>query len=331
MEFAEGELRKKVRPFAVAHNIRALVEVGLTLAAYLALMVVLYVSLQNGWWAIYAAGAFIVALFMVKIFTIQHDCGHNSLFSSAVANKWCGRLCAMFTTMPFGAWKEEHDEHHGHVADIEKISHGDVHLLTVEQYRQATSPTRVVYHTLRHPVFHIVFAPFFYFFVKSKYPGIHRRDMWSSVILTNLVLVLVYGTLVHLLGFWVMVALFVPAAYLGGVVGLTLFYLQHDYPGVEWYLTEEWQHEHAALHGSSLIVLPQPLEWLTHAIGYHHIHHLNSRIPGYRLRECYESVPEMQASKPLSWRDVIEAFRLKLWSHEKRALVAYAEATNLSR
>lgn len=331
MEFTEGELRKKVASYSRANNGRALLEVVVSFAGYVLVLGVAYYGFTTSQWLLYALGSMISALFMVKIFTLQHDCGHGSLFSVEWANRWFGRVCSLVTTMPFGAWKEEHDVHHGHVVDIDQIGHGDISLMTVEQYKQATWQTRLKYHLLRHPVFHIVFAPFFYFFIKSKFPGIHRSDMWVSVVLTNVAVVLLYGGLAYVVGIGVLLCLFIPASYLGGIIGLVLFYLQHDYPEAEWYTTDEWSHEHAALHGSSLIVLPQPLEWLTHAIGYHHIHHLNSKIPGYRLRECFESIPEMQTPKPLSWRDVIEAFKLKLWSHEKRALVAFSEAMSLSR
>lgn len=331
MGHSEGELRTKVAPYSGADNRRAVIELALAFGGYLLVMMIAYFGLVNSQWFIYGVGSLASALFMVKIFTLQHDCGHGSLFSADWANTWFGRVCSLVTTMPFGAWKEEHDVHHGHVVDIDQVSHGDIKLMTVEQYKQAPWRTRVVYQLLRHPVFHIVFAPFFYFFVKSKFPGIQNRKMWLSVVLTNLAVVIFYGGLVYWLGIWVMVFLFVPASYLGGVIGLVLFYLQHDYPEAEWYTTDEWDHEHAALHGSSLIVLPQPLEWFTHAIGYHHIHHLNSKIPGYRLRECFESIPEMQTPTPLTWRDVVNSFKLKLWSHEKRALVQFSEIAQLSR
>lgn len=266
---------------------------------------------------------------MVKVFTLLHDCSHGSMFTNDWANRWVGRFLSLFITMPFYSWKAEHEEHHSHVVDMEKIDKGDIPLLTVAEYRALSPLKQRGYRIFRQPIFFLLVAPFLYFFIKSRIPAIYTKDVILSVVLTNLFVAILYLPLLWIFGFWTMVLVFAIPAYLGGMVGILLFYLQHDYPGVEWFKTADWEYEHAALAGSSLIILPAPLEWFSNAIGYHHIHHLNSKIPGYRLRECFDSVPAFQSVTPLTWSDVIEAFRLKLWSYEQNRLVTFDEISKL--
>jgi len=318
--------RDSVQKFSSANNLLAVKELVLSLLGYSVFIYGIYYSYSESIWLGYILCTLVGGLFMIKVFTIQHDCGHGSFFTAPILNTWTGRLLALFTTMPYNAWKYEHDIHHSHVVDIDSISHGDITLLTVEQYRELSPRDKFFYRLIRHPIFYLVVAPFVYFFVKSKIPGVWNRPNILSVAYTNIFILIIYGGLVWYFGFWTTVFVFVPAAYVGGIIGIGLFYLQHDYPEATWFKKDDWSHEEASLQGSSLMVLPQPLEWLTHSIGYHHIHHLNSKVPGYRLRECYEQVPEMREVEPLSWRDVLEAYRLKLWSHERNSLINFAEA-----
>jgi acyl-lipid omega-6 desaturase (Delta-12 desaturase) len=327
----QKHLYTEASAFAKADNRRSYTEVVVTLGSYLALLYILYISYTHGLWLLYVPACVVASLIMVKIFTLLHDCSHHSLFTSVRQNHIVGVFLSLFITMPFTSWKTEHDDHHGHVVDIDKINHGDIPLLTVEQYHNAPPYKRLGYKIFRQPIFFLIVAPFLYFFIKSRIPGIWTRSVVISVLCTNIAVALIYLPLLWYFGFWTIVFVFAPAAYLGGMLGVALFYLQHDYGEAEWFTTPNWEHTHASLAGSSLIILPQPLEWFSHAIGYHHIHHLNSHIPGYRLRECYEAIPAFQTVSPLTWRAVTEAFMLKLWSHEKNALVTFTEAASLTR
>lgn len=324
-------LRSTITPFARAHTWRSTIEVVGTLVGYGALLGLTWYGYTTELWWHYGLAVLITALFLVKIFTLQHDCGHGSLFASRLLNRWVGRALALLTTMPFAAWKIEHDIHHSHTVDIEKSKHGDVPLLTVAEYKQLPQWKQFGYRIFRHPLFFTFVTPFLYFFVKSRIPTLLQKPVVLSVMLTNVAVLIVYGTLAFVLGPVTVFFMIVPAAYLGGIIGVSLFYLQHDYPGVEWFESHDWEHEAASLKGCSLILLPQPLEWFTHAIGFHHIHHLHMGIPGYRLRDCYEDTPSLQAAQPLSLHDIMQAFKMKLWSHEKRALVTFAEVTELER
>jgi omega-6 fatty acid desaturase (delta-12 desaturase) len=326
-----GQLYASAAAFAQPNNRRSYFEVIITVSSYLCSLYLLYFTYTNSLWWWYVPSCLIASLLMVKIFTLLHDCSHHSLFSSTRQNHLVGVFLSLFITMPFTSWKAEHDDHHGHVVDIEKINKGDIPLLTVDQFKRLPWYKKIGYRVFRQPIFFLLVAPFLYFFVKSRIPGIWSRPVILSVMWTNVAVAAIYLPLLWYFGFWTMLFVFVPAAYIGGMVGVALFYLQHDHPEAEWFTTAHWEHTHASLAGSSLIILPRPLEWFSHAIGYHHIHHLNSNIPGYRLRECYDAVPEFQTVTPLTWKDVFSAFTLKLWSHEKNALVTFDEARLLSQ
>ena len=327
-----SELRTKTVYFAEANNIRSLFELAATVVGYAFFVYALYLSYLNIglFWPAYIVFFVIAGLFMVKLFALFHDCTHNSMFTSPTVNTWTGRLLSLIITMPFMSWKMEHEDHHSHSVDMEKIYYGDVPLLTVEQYRKKTPFERVRYSIFRQPLFFLLVAPFLYLFIKARLPWMMNRQVILSVLITNVFIAVIYIPLLFYFGFWVMLFVFATPAYLSGMIGITLFYLQHNYPDASWFKTEDWDHANASMEGSSLIILPQPFEWFSHAIGYHHIHHLNSKIPGYRLRECYESVPEFRTVKPLSWKEMVDAFKLRLWSYEQNKLVSLKEGAKLS-
>lgn len=325
----EQPLRLKTKPFSEAHTARSLIEVCISLILYGLIVYAIYFTYQSALWSIYLPLVLLGSLVMVKIFTLFHDCTHQSLFNSVALNIWCGRFLSLFVTVPYAAWKIEHDDHHSHVVDVERLKHGDILLWTVLQYRQTSKLWQLFYRTFRHPLFLLLFSPILYFFVKTRFPTQSNDKHFWSIILTNFAVCAVFVPIVYYFGFWTTVFVLGLPAYLSGLIGIALFYLQHDYPDAEWFTTAEWQFEKAALHGSSLMILPQPLEWFTHAIGYHHIHHLNSKIPGYRLRACYEATPEFQTATALTWADVLAAFRLKLWSYDQNRLVTFEEYPNV--
>lgn len=324
-------VRDKLKPFAHADDVRAGAELVLALFGTMASLVITYTALTNGWWALYAFGCALGGLFLVKVFTIQHDCGHESMFSSSAFNTWVGRLCALVTTMPFFAWKTEHNIHHAQVGDIDRVGAGDVYKMTVSDYKKKPHLFRRGYHVLRNVLFFLFVAPFFYFFVLTKVYNVWHKEYALSTIATNLAVLGIFGVSVWLFGFWNVIFTYAPSLYLGGIIGLALFYLQHDYPEAKWLPTATWSHEAGALGASSLIVLPQPLEWFSHAIGYHHIHHLHTKVPGYRLHEAFDAVPELQKATPLTWKDVFASFNLKLWSFDANRLVTFEEAQKLER
>ena len=318
-------VRAKISPYASAHNGYATFITVAAVAMHAGAAVAAYFAVLQGQWFLYAAMVLLGGATTAKCFVIQHDCGHGSMFSSDRANLWIGRLCSYITTMPFAAWKLNHDEHHHAVGDLSQAGVGDTALMTVEQYRNASRSTQIGYRVLRNPFMYLVVVPFFYFFILYKLIHVWDTKYRASTLLNNLLLVFTIVSLSYWFGLVNVLLVFVPMLYLGGVLGIFLFYLQHNYPGVRWYRHEEWNFETASLTSASYIKMPQPFEWITQAIGYHHVHHLHSKIPGYRLRECYEHTPAVHKA-PLTLSEIVQSFRIKLWSFEKGRLVTFKEA-----
>jgi omega-6 fatty acid desaturase (delta-12 desaturase) len=321
-------VRSQVAAFASAHDGYATFVTAAAVALYAGAALGAYVAILYDLWLLYAAMILLGGASTAKCFVIQHDCGHGSMFSADWANRWVGRLCSYVTTMPFAAWKLNHDEHHHTVGDLSQAGVGDTALLTVEQYRNASPLVRVGYRVLRSPLMYLVVVPFFYFFILYKLIHVWEKKYRMSTLLNNLFLVLTIAVLASLFGFVNVLLVFVPMLYLGGAAGIFLFYLQHNYPDVRWYRHEEWDFETASLTSASYIKMPQPLEWFTQAIGYHHVHHLHSKIPGYRLRECYEHTRAVHKA-PLTFSEIVQSFKIKLWSFEKGRLVTFKEAETL--
>jgi omega-6 fatty acid desaturase (delta-12 desaturase) len=150
-----------------------------------------------------------------------------------------------------------------------------------------------------------------------------RRRERMSVVFTNVLIIAVAMTAAGFMGWRTYLLIQVPVAWLAGAAGIWLFYVQHQFDGVYWARKDEWDPLRAAMEGSSFYRLPAVLRWFSSNIGYHHVHHLNSRIPNYRLKQCYDAIPELQAKEPLTIRKSLSGVRLKLWDEENKKLVGF--------
>ena len=287
-------------------------------------------SLQIGYWltlllAVPAAG------FTVRIFIIQHDCGHGSFFPTRRANDTTGAICGAFTLVPYKYWRKNHAIHHAHHAELEERGTGDIWTLTVDEYLAAPWWKKAAYRAFRNPFFLFVVAPSVLFLILYRVPLAVERT-WrngerSSVWWTNLaILSLVTGASL-LIGFWAVVAIQLPITIIAASVGTWLFYVQHQFERTYWEHTPEWSYTLAAMHGSSYYRLPKVLQWFTGNIGFHHIHHLSPRIPNYKLEQCHEENPLFQRVVQLTLWSSLKTVRLALWDEENHRLVTFSEAS----
>jgi omega-6 fatty acid desaturase (delta-12 desaturase) len=299
--------------------------VGLWLAAWWALEV------HYGLTLVLAAAA---GGFLIRLFIIQHDCGHGSFFTSRTARDVVGFSIGVLTLTPYQYWRRTHAYHHAHSGDLDFRGFGDVDTLTVSEYRGLTRTRRLAYRLYRHPLVLFGIGPLFHFVVKHRYPWDIPRDWtasWRSVWWTNAALVGLVGGIVWLIGWRDFLLVHLPVTAVTTTVGVWLFYVQHQFEDTYWHRHEEWDYFDAALQGSSLLALPKPLQWITGNIGIHHVHHLNSRIPNYRLQECMEAVPEFQEVTRLSVRDAARLARLTLWDEEANQLISFRQLRRRSR
>jgi omega-6 fatty acid desaturase (delta-12 desaturase) len=291
--------------------------------------IILYFSLQVGYWLTLLLSV-VAAGFLVRIFIIQHDCGHNSFFKSRHINDVVGIICGVLTFVPYRYWRKSHAIHHAHHAELEERGIGDVWTLTVDEYWNSPWWRRIAYRIFRNPFFLFVVAPGIYFIVLMRFPSpvaVHwRPDEKASVWWTDLAISGWVAALSALVGFQTVVAIGIPLLVVASSVGTWLFYVQHQFERTYWEHTPQWDYTLAAMHGSSYYKLPKILQWYTGNIGFHHIHHLSPRIPNYNLEKCHEENPILQRVTHLTLASSLKTMSLTLWDEERQRLVTFREA-----
>ena len=294
----------------------------------------MYLSIRVGYWltlllALPAAG------FVVRIFIIQHDCGHGSFFKSRRANELVGMACSIFTLIPYKFWRKSHAIHHAHHAELEERGIGDVWTMTVDEYWAAPWFKRLTYRVFRHPLFLFGIAPTINFVVLTRLP-LGGEDSWkngekASIWWTNLALAAFFVGFGFLIGMGTVVAIYLPVIVVAASTGVWLFYVQHQFERTYWEHTPEWDYTLAAMHGSSYYELPRILQWFTGNIGFHHIHHLSPRIPNYNLQKCHEENPTLQRVERLTIASSLRTIYLVLWDEKQRCLITFNEAIQARR
>ena len=238
------------------------------------------------------------------------------------------------TLIPYQYWRKTHAYHHAHSGDLDFRGFGDIDTLTVREYRELSPVKRWGYRIYRHPLILFGIGPLFHFVVKHRYPWDIPRDWrqaWRSVWLTNLCIALIVAGVCWLVGWRAFVAVHLPVTAFTTSAGVWLFYVQHQFEDTYWHRHDDWDYYDAALEGSSLLVLPRPLQWLTANIGIHHIHHLSSRIPNYKLEACMDANPEFQEVTRVGFRDSVRLAGLTLWDEEATELISFREARRRAR
>jgi omega-6 fatty acid desaturase (delta-12 desaturase) len=287
------------------------------------------------WWSMdasYVLAAFLAVLnaaFLVRLFMIQHDCGHASFFRSRLLSDWIGRAIGVVTLTPYDVWRRVHSLHHAATGNLERRGMGDVLTLTVSEFRKLSPLGRLGYRLYRHPLVLFGLGPFYLFFIQNRLPvGLMRAgtQYWVSAMGTNAALVLILGGIGYLGGTAVLAVVFLPTTLVAASIGVWLFYVQHQFEDTCWEHEDAWQLHDAALHGSSHYVLPAVMRWFTANIGVHHVHHLQSRVPFYRLPEILRDHPPLAEAQRLTLRASLRCVGKQLWDEKSRRLVSFAAA-----
>ncbi len=319
--------------YRVPNRWRALFELGVTAGLLVLCWSLMWLSLGVGYWltlllAVPAAG------FLVRLFMIQHDCGHGSFFPERPANDWVGRMLGVLTFTPYDYWKRNHAMHHATSGNLDRRGVGDILTLTAEEYRARSSLGRLLYRIYRSPFVMFGIGPAYLFFLQHRLPFDQMRGGWRpwlSTTATNAGIALLAGVAILFIGVWPFLAIQVPVMLLAASIGVWLFYVQHQFEHVVWSRSGTWALPEAALFGSSHYDLPAPLRWLTANIGVHHVHHLCSRIPFYRLGKVLRDYPQLRAIGRLTFVDSIRSVRLTLWDEARQKLVSFREAAMADR
>ncbi len=314
-----------VAPFIVPSGRKATIQLADTGIPFACLMaVILTGSAWYVWWVLLLSP--LAAFLLVRLFMIQHDCGHGSFFPSRRANDLLGGVLGVLTLTPYRAWLCDHALHHAAAGNLERRGIGDVTTMTVAEYDALPCRGRLAYRLYRHPLVMFGVGPTWLFLIKQRIPSGHpvrRWKNWISVLGTNvalaggaLLLLMTLGPLPLLLG-WL------PVTLMAATIGVWLFYIQHQFEDTYWERKPHWDFVRAALEGSSFYNLPKPLHWLTGNIGFHHIHHLSSRIPNYHLRACHMANALFGDVPTMSLRASFRCACLALWDENTLRLVSF--------
>ncbi len=318
------EWREQLAPYARPDTRRALVCVATSVVPYLALSVAMWLLLGVSLPAALAL-AVPTAAFLVRTFIVFHDCSHGSFLNTRRGNAWLGIALGLLLYAPFLRWRHDHAVHHASSGDLDRRGTGDVRTLTVTEYRALPRRGRLGYRAFRNPLVMFGLGPIFAMVVGPRIVAKDARPrMRRNVIATNVALAALVGSLCWLIGWRAYLLVCGVPALIAGSVGIWLFYVQHQFEDAYWDSGENWTYADAALRGSSFLKLPGPLRFCTGNIGYHHIHHLDARVPNYNLKRAHEQNAIFQCVPTLGLRDGLEAVRLKLWDEEQQRLVPFA-------
>ncbi len=321
------EWYKTTAEYSKPDDLKSTWQISSTFALYLSFWAVAYLCIQ---YSVILALALTIptACFLVRLFMIQHDCGHGSYFKSQRAQHVLGFIIGVLTLTPHQYWRRSHAYHHSHSGDLDFRGVGDISLLTVSEYQALTKWGRIRYRLYRNPFILLGLGPAFQFIIKHRYPwGLPRnwKAEWRSVWWTNLAIALSILILGYLLGYGNFLLIQAPVTIIASTLGVWLFYVQHQFEESYFHEHVEWDYVEAALKGSTHLDLPKPLQWLTASIGIHHVHHLNARIPNYKIEEAMKAHEALQQAKKIKLWDTFRLMNLALWDEENHRMIGFRE------
>ena len=310
---------------------RSAFELGISIIPFIALWALAWWSLSISYWLTLAI-SLVNALFLLRLFTIQHDCGHGSFFSNRQLSDWVGRVIGVLTLTPYDVWRRTHSVHHSSHGNLDRRGMGDIHTLTVQEYTALSPLNRLIYRIYRNPITLFVFGPGYLFLLQNRLPVglMNNLRYWISAMGTNIAIIVALSVIWYFGGIMPVLLIFLPSTVLAATAGMWLFYVQHQFENTQWDQEPDWQLHDAALHGSSHYVLPPVLQWFSANIGIHHVHHLYSRIPFYRLPEVLRDHAELDDdSNRMTVRDSLRSARLHLWDEKTKRLLSFSQARAL--
>ena len=315
-------LRAAARAYAYSSNPRAWTELLLSFTAYGVLFYAAYLSFDMLWISIPLMG--LLSLPMLRLYIIQHDCAHHAFFESTRLNEWVGvRLCG-FSMTPFQATQFIHNQHHQHVSDLDHRETFEIFVMTIDEWNTAGFWKRLGYRLYRSPITLIFVGPFLFFAIIRRFPKEALTTGILNVLVHNLLAAAVVGT-AYLLAGWSGVWVWLGCFYFASVLGAFVSYVVHNFEEIHWGVKPELDFQTAALEGSSVLDWGWFFDLALMNIGYHDLHHLNSKIPGYRLKQAHQALETQGLIEPVKiglW-DSILCLRWKLYDESAGVMIPF--------
>lgn len=306
---------------------RSIFEIVITALPFLILWGAAWAAMSVSYWLTLLI-AIPAAAMLVRLFLIQHDCGHYAFFKTRRTNDWTGRIIGVLTMTPYEVWRRNHATHHANSGNLDQRGVGDIETWTVDEYLAKPKWRRFMYRLYRSPIVMFGIGPSFVFMLQQRLPigqMLGGWRPWTSAMATNLGIAALFAVMMWLVGVGPFLMVHLPIVAFAATIGVFLFYIQHQFEDTFWEEADSWNHQDAALFGSSYLDLPKVLAWVTANIGIHHIHHLYSRVPYYRLPELIRDYPELRDVRRITLWKSFALIKLKLWDSKHKRLISFRQ------
>ncbi len=272
----------------------------------------------------------VAALFLIRIFIIFHDCCHQSFFKNKTANKVLGTITGVVTLFPFSQWKHSHSIHHATSGNLDKRGIGDMWVLTVEEYVAAPFWTKIQYRLYRNPLIMFGFGPIYIVLISNRFnTKTAKLKERLNTYLTNILIVGVSAIFCYTIGWENYLIVEGPIFFISAVLGIWLFYVQHQFEDTYFEEDTNWEYVKAAVEGSSFYKLPKLLQWITGNIGYHHVHHLSPRVPNYNLESVHNNTLPLQNVPTITLKTSLTSLKFRLWDEETKQFVGFKDIKSI--
>ncbi|AXI10801.1 fatty acid desaturase [Oceanobacillus zhaokaii] len=327
----QAQLRKSVAPYASSNTKLSIIQLINSIVPFFLLWFFAYQSLNVSIW-LSIVFSIVAAGFVVRIFIIFHDCTHMSFFKNSKANRVVGTITGIITHFAFEKWKRNHAIHHATSSNLDKRGTGDVWVMTVDEYTEASFWGRLAYRLYRNPFVLFGLGPIYLFFIENRInrKGAKRKERLNTYLI-NASIVVIYALLIWAIGWQAFLIIQLPILMIAGSAGIWLFYVQHQFEDSYFENEDEWDYVKAAVDGSSYYKLPKVLEWITGSIGYHHVHHLAPRVPNYNLEKAHESTPPLHQATTITLASSLVSIRFRLYNQASKSFISFKEFKALER
>lgn len=324
-------LRNQIAPFEKSITKESVWQLINTVLPFITLWYLAYLSLSISYW-LALVPIVIAAGFLTRIFIIFHDCTHHSFFKNRRANRIVGTAMGVVTLFPFDQWGHEHSIHHATNGNLDKRGTGDIWTLTVDEYVAAPLRIRLAYRFYRNPFVMFGLGPIYEFALKNRFnrKGARKKERMNTY-LTNILIVTLIVILCSVVGWQSFLLIHGSIFFLSGSAGIWLFYVQHTFEDSYFEEDKDWEYVKAAVEGSSFYKLPKWIQFLTGNIGYHHVHHLSSRVPNYKLEEAHKNTPPLQNVPTISLTTSLKSLRFRLWDEKNKIFVGFKDIKVLAK
>ena len=324
-----AQLRKFIAPFEKADVKSSVRQLMNTIPPFILAWFLAYQALDVSIWLTIALSV-VAAAFVIRTFIIFHDCTHGSFFKNKKANAIVGTITGIMTLFAYEKWKREHSIHHASSGNLDKRGVGDIWVMTIEEYVEASKWERFKYRMYRNPLVMFGFGPLFLVLISSRF---NRKDARkkerNNTYLINISLVVIYSLLIWAIGWQAFLIVQGTTMFVAGAFGIWLFYVQHTFEDSYFEDENEWDYVKAAVEGSSYYQLPKVLQWVTGNIGFHHVHHLSPRVPNYNLEKAHESTPPLQQATTINIKSSLKSLRYKLYDAPNKTFVTFGDIKHL--